>query len=346
MRSLTYRDAGVSVAAGDRLVERIKPLARSTRRPEVLGGVGGFAAAVRVPRGYAKPLIVSATDGVGTKLRLAFESKRHDTVGIDLVAMNVNDIITLGAEPLAFLDYFATGKLSPRVAESVIRGIAEGCRQAGCALVGGETAEMPSFYAPGEYDLAGFVIGVVDEDKLIDGRDIRPGDVLIGLGSSGLHSNGFSLVRKLVFEKAGLRLGSRPRGLGGRLGDVLLTPTRIYARSVAAVTRRVAVKGMVHVTGGGVSGNLPRILPRGCQAAVDLDAWPVPPVFGFLQGLGRVRRDEMFRTFNMGIGFVLVVEEGIHRAVLRSLKRLGERAFVIGSIEKGKPRVRFTGSGA
>jgi len=340
-RSITYKDAGVSIAAGDRLIDRIKPLAASTRRPEVFGGIGGFAAAVRLPRGYRQPLIVGATDGVGTKLRIAFEMRRHDTVGIDLVAMNVNDIITLGAEPLAFLDYFATGKLAPRVAEDVIRGIAEGCRQAGCALVGGETAEMPSFYAAGEYDVAGFVIGVVEEKKIIDGSDIRPGDTVLGLASSGLHSNGFSLVRKLIGKRSRLTLKSRPDGLGGRLGDVLLTPTKIYARTVRALRRRHRIKGMAHITGGGITGNLPRILPKGCSATIALGSWPVPPIFPLLQEIGDVARDEMFRTFNMGIGMVVVTDPRSATGILRSLTRLGQPAWRIGEIEKGAQRVRL-----
>lgn len=340
-RSITYRDAGVSIAAGDRLVDRIKPLAASTRRPEVFGGIGGFAAAVRLPRGYRRPLIVGATDGVGTKLRVAFDMRRHDTVGIDLVAMNVNDIVTLGAEPLAFLDYFATGKLAPRIAEDVIRGIAEGCRQAGCALVGGETAEMPSFYARGEYDVAGFVIGVVEEKEIIDGRDIRPGDAIIGLASSGLHSNGFSLVRKLVFERAGLSLRARPKGLDGRLGEVLLTPTRIYAKTVRSLRRRHRIKGMAHITGGGITGNLPRVLPRGCGATIRLGTWPVPPIFDLLRDIGEVARDEMFRTFNMGVGLVMVVDPRSRAPVLRHLARLGQPAWWIGDIDTGRGRVRL-----
>lgn len=329
--SVTYHDAGVSIAAGDQAVAAAKVAARMTARPEVVAGVGGFGALFRIPRGYRKPLLVASTDGVGTKLRIALMMKRHHTIGIDLVAMNVNDILTLGAEPLAFLDYYVTDKLQPGVAAAVLKGIARGCRLAGCSLIGGETAEHPGCFMPGEYDLAGFTVGVVEEDEVIDGRAIAPGDIIIGLRSSGLHSNGYSLVRHLCFEKARLSLRARPKELTVPLGEELLRPTRIYVPLVRRLPRR-AIKGMAHITGGGITENLPRILPRGCQARIRLGSWPVPGIFHLLQRLGSVQRNEMFRTFNMGIGFILVVGKRDADAVLTSLKRQRERAYVIGEI--------------
>lgn len=329
----SYRKAGVSIAAGDRVEARAKALARATLRPEVVAGIGGFAALFRIPRGYRRPLMVTSTDGVGTKLRIAFMLNRHDTIGIDLVAMNVNDILTLGAEPVAFLDYFGTGKLRPGVAAAVLKGIAQGCKLAGCSLVGGETAELPSFYAPGEYDLAGFTVGVVEEDEVVDGRRIVPGDVIIALPSNGLHSNGYSLVRHLCFERAQLSVRARLPELKVPLGDELLRPTRIYVRTVRALPRG-AVKGMAHITGGGITGNLPRIFPKQCAARLELGAWPVPPIFDVLERLGAVHRDEMFRTFNMGVGFMLVVGKLQVDAVLAALKRQRERAYVIGEVSR------------
>jgi phosphoribosylformylglycinamidine cyclo-ligase len=331
----SYRKAGVSIAAGDRVVARAKRLARATLRPEVVAGIGGFAALFRIPRGYRRPLLVTSTDGVGTKLRIAFLLNRHDTIGIDLVAMNVNDILTLGAEPVAFLDYLGTGKLRPGVAGAVLKGIAQGCKLAGCSLVGGETAELPSFYAPGEYDLAGFTVGVVEEEEVVDGRSIVPGDVIIGLPSNGLHSNGYSLVRHLCFERARLSLRARLPELKVPLGEELLRPTRIYVGSVRALPRG-AVKGMAHITGGGITGNLPRILPKPCAARIELGSWPTPGVFDVLQRLGAVHRDEMFRTFNMGIGFILVVGKHQTDAVLAALKRQRERAYVIGEVTRAR----------
>jgi phosphoribosylformylglycinamidine cyclo-ligase len=333
----SYRKAGVSLAAGEKVVEAAKRAARSTLRPEVVGGVGGFGALLRLPKAYRRPLIVSSTDGVGTKLRIAFMANRHDTIGIDLVAMNVNDILTLGAEPLAFLDYFGTGKLQPAMAAQVLRGIARGCKLAGCSLIGGETAELPSFYAPGEYDLAGFAIGVVEENRVIDGRRIRPGDVVLGLASRGLHSNGYSLVRRLCFEKGRLSLQSRPPELGRPLVDELLQPTRIYVRSIRAMPA-AKIKGMAHITGGGLLDNIPRILPQGCEAVLRLGAWPVPKIFALLQRLGSLERDEAHRTFNMGIGFVLVVGRRHADDMLAALRRQREKAFVIGEIGEARGR--------
>ena len=333
----SYRKAGVSLAAGDRVEARARALARATLRPEVVAGIGGFGALFRIPRGYRRPLLVTSTDGVGTKLRIAFMLNRHDTIGIDLVAMNVNDILTLGAEPVAFLDYFGTGKLQPGVAAAVLKGIARGCKLAGCSLVGGETAELPSFYAAGEYDLAGFTVGVVEEDEVTDGKRIVPGDVIIGLPSNGLHSNGYSLVRHLCFERAGLSLRARLPELKVPLGEELLRPTRIYVRTVRALPRG-AVKGMAHITGGGITGNLPRILPKQCVARIELAAWPVPGVFALLQRIGAVHQDEMFRAFNMGIGFILVVGKRQADAVLAALKRQRERAYVIGEVARSSRR--------
>jgi phosphoribosylformylglycinamidine cyclo-ligase len=331
----SYRKAGVSIAAGDRVAAAAKAAARATLRPEVVAGVGGFGALFRIPRGYRRPLLVMSTDGVGTKLRVALMMKCHDTIGIDLVAMNVNDILTLGAEPVAFLDYYVTDKLQPRIAAAVLKGIAHGCRLAGCSLIGGETAEHPGCFMPGEYDLAGFTVGVVEENKVVDGRRIVPGDVIIGLPSSGLHSNGYSMVRHICFAKARLSLRARPAELKVPLGVELLRPTRIYVPIVRALPRGV-VKGMAHITGGGITGNLPRILPAGCAAHIQIGSWPVHPIFNLLQRLGKVARDEMFRTFNMGIGFILVVGARQADAVLSALKRQRERAYVIGEVARSR----------
>lgn len=329
----TYKQAGVDIEAGDRVVEAAKKAAALTRRPEVVGGIGGFGALMRLPRGYRRPLLVSSTDGVGTKLRVALMANRHGTIGIDLVAMCVNDILTLGAEPLAFLDYYVTERLQPKVAARVLEGIGEGCRLAGCALIGGETAEHPGCFTPGEYDLAGFAIGVVEESRVVDGARIVPGDEVIALPSSGLHSNGYSLVRHLCFERAGLGLDARPRELRGTLGNELLKPTRIYAKAVLALPRG-AVKGMAHITGGGITGNLARVLPEGCRAVLRAGSWNVPGIFALLQRLGDVAADEMYRTFNMGIGYTLVVSPRRRDAVLAALTAQGEKPVVVGSIEK------------
>jgi phosphoribosylformylglycinamidine cyclo-ligase len=337
----TYSKAGVSLAAGERVVDAARRAARGTTRPEVVGGVGGFGALLRIPTGYRRPLIATSTDGVGTKLRVAFMMNRHDTIGIDLVAMNVNDILTLGAEPVAFLDYFGTGKLQPKVAAEVLRGIARGCKLAGCSLIGGETAELPSFYAPGEYDLAGFCIGVVEENRVIDGRAIVPGDVIIGLPSSGLHSNGYSLVRRLCFDQAGLSLRARPRELQRPLGEELLRPTRIYVPIVRSLPA-TKIKGMAHITGGGLLDNLPRVFPDNCDAALELGSWPMPGVFQLLMNLGRLERTEAYRTFNMGIGFALIVGRRHVGAILAALAKRREKAYVIGEIRarrSKRPRV-------
>ncbi len=331
---LTYGDAGVSIDAGNRLVDRIRPLARATRRPEVLSDIGGFSGLVAIPTGYREPVLVSSTDGVGTKLRLAFETGRHDTIGIDLVAMNVDDIVVVGAEPLYFLDYFACGKLEVSVAASVIAGIAEGCKRSGCALIGGETAEMPGFYTDGEYDLAGFAVGVVERSAIIDGSRIAVGDRVLGLGSSGLHSNGYALGRKVLQERMGLGLDARPAELGGRtLADALLEPTRIYVPAVRALAQAVEVRGMAHVTGGGLVENPPRMLRNDTLAiCFSLGTWPVPGLFELIRRGGDVAPAEMRRTFNLGIGMVACVPERDVPRALEVLAERGEQAFVIGEI--------------
>jgi phosphoribosylformylglycinamidine cyclo-ligase len=327
---LTYAGAGVSIDAGDALVDRIKPLARRTRIPGVLGGIGGFGALFEMPKGLQNPVLVTGTDGVGTKLKLAFALNRHDTVGQDLVAMNVNDILVQGARPLFFLDYYACGKLDVDVAASVIEGIARGCELAGCALIGGETAEMPGMYPEGEYDLAGFAVGVVEKARIIDGRTIEPGDVALGLASSGPHSNGFSLIRKIV-EVSG---ASYLDDFNGRpLGEVLLAPTRIYCRQVLAVLADVPLKGMAHITGGGLLENVPRVLPENAQAVLERANWRRPPVFDWLQRAGRVSDGEMLRVLNNGIGMVVVVAAGDAQRAQAAFEAQGETCWRVGAIQ-------------
>ena len=329
----TYRDAGVDIDAGDEFVDRIKPLVRSTFRPEVLTDLGGFGGLFGLQVGkYKEPVLVTGTDGVGTKLKIAFMMDKHDTVGIDLVAMCVNDIAVSGAEPLFFLDYFATGKLSVSKAQEVVAGIADGCRQAGCALIGGETAEMPSFYPDGEYDLAGFAVGAVDRWNMIDGRHIVPGDVLVGLASSGLHSNGYSLARRVLFEQAKLTVASHLSELDGSIGEVLLTPTRIYAKQILALVEQFPIKGIAHITGGGITENLPRVFPKALRARITRSAWSVPPIFEVMSRLGQVDREEMYRVFNMGIGLILVVPPDSVSGVLARAAALGDRGWQIGEI--------------
>ena len=333
---LTYAKAGVSIEAGDELVRRIGPIARRTRVPGVVAGVGGFSALFDLQgRGYRQPILVSSTDGVGTKLKIAFMTGVHDTVGIDLVAMGVNDILTQGAEPLFFLDYFACGELDVKIAEAVVRGIAAGCRQAGCALIGGETAEHPGDFAEGEYDLAGFVVGVLEKKTMIDPAAIVPGDVLIGLPSSGLHSNGYSLARKVLLEKGRLKIYQRVPELGRSLGEELLEPTRIYAKVMRRLFAEFPIKGAAHITGGGIIGNLPRVLPRGRRATLERGSWPVPPVFDLIRKIGAIEHAEMDRTFNNGLGLVLVVGRKRADRVRLALKKMGERSFVIGEIRIG-----------
>jgi len=328
---MTYRDAGVDIEAGEELVERIKPLAQSTRSEHVLGSLGGFAGLCSIPSDIEDPILVSGTDGVGTKLKLAFELERHDTIGIDLVAMCINDIITVGARPLFFLDYFATSKLDVDQGEAVVKGIAEGCRQSECALLGGETAELPGFYASGEYDLAGFAVGVVSRKGIVDGKAMRLGDKLIGVASSGLHSNGFSLARRVLVE------GDTPLSLrapfesGETLGDALLRPTRIYVRA-ARIALEYGVHAMCHITGGGLPENLPRVTPNGLGIAVDQAAWSVDPIFRLIQERGAVTDAEMRRTFNMGVGFTMVVAPERAADLVDALNATGERAFVMGEV--------------
>ena len=318
---LSYRDAGVDIDAGDALVDAIKPFARRTMRPEVLAGIGGFGALVELPKKYREPVLVSGTDGVGTKLKLAFALDRHDTVGVDLVAMSVNDVLVQGAEPLFFLDYFACGKLDKGVATQVIKGIARGCELAGCALIGGETAEMPGMYPPGEYDLAGFCVGVVEKSRIIDGRAIAPGDAVLGLASSGAHSNGYSLIRRIL-ERTG----------PGRAAD-FLAPTRIYVKPVLALMASLAVKGLAHITGGGITGNVPRCLPAGTRAVIESKSWPRPELFQWLQREGEVADDEMHRVFNCGIGMTVVVAEADSAQAMGALRAAGETVYCIGRIE-------------
>jgi len=329
----TYRDAGVDIDAGDELVERIKPAVKRSMRPEVLGGLGGFGALVEVPlHRFRKPVMVSGTDGVGTKLRLAIETGRHDTIGIDLVAMCANDVVVQGAEPVFFLDYYATGKLEVAVAERVIKGIVEGCLLAGCALVGGETAEMPGMYAGGDYDLAGFCVGLVEKDRIIDGTQTRAGDAIIGLPSSGAHSNGYSLVRRLLATSgadATTMLDGEP------LYDRLLAPTRIYVKSVLALLAQVPVHSIAHVTGGGPTGNIPRVLPDGLEAVLSERSWTRPAVFDWLQRAGNIERDEMYRTFNCGLGMTLCVAATDADKAMEILRASGEQPVLVGEVRSG-----------
>lgn len=329
--SLSYRDAGVDIEAGDALVERIKPFAKKTLREGVLSGLGGFGALFEVPRRYREPVLVSGTDGVGTKLKLAFDLNRHDTVGIDLVAMSVNDVLVQGAEPLFFLDYFACGRLEVETAASVIRGIAKGCEFAGCALIGGETAEMPGMYPDGEYDLAGFAVGAVEKSAIITGQTIVPGDVVLGLPSSGAHSNGYSLVRKIL-ARARPDLDA-PFDGGRSLADVIMAPTRIYVKPLLALMAVLPVKGMAHITGGGLTENVPRVLPDSVQAVIDTSCWTRPALFQWLQREGQVDESEMHRVFNCGIGMVVIVAQENVQQALHLLHAAGEKAVVIGRIE-------------
>jgi phosphoribosylformylglycinamidine cyclo-ligase len=331
---LTYRGAGVDIDAGDTLVERIKPHVRRTLRPEVMGDLGGFAGMCALPSRYKEPLLVSCTDGVGTKLKLAFLTGRHDTVGIDLVAMNVNDMIVCGAEPLLFLDYFASGKLEVSVAERVVAGIADGCQAAGCALIGGETAELPGFYAEGEYDLAGFSVGVVEKSRRVDGRAIRAGDRLLGLASSGFHSNGYSLVRRVFLDHMKLPLDAAPPGLGEPLAAALLRPTRIYVRALRALHDADLLRGAAHITGGGLVDNPTRMLPADARLKlrINLGSWPVPPIFSLLARGGDVADAEMLRTFNMGIGMVVCVPADRAVEATTLLQRADEQVFPIGEV--------------
>ena len=327
--SLTYRDAGVDIEAGDALVEQIKPFAKRTLRPEVMGGIGGFGSLFAMPKKFKEPVLVSGTDGVGTKLKLAFQLNKHDTVGIDLVAMSVNDILVQGAEPLFFLDYFACGKLEVDTAAAVIKGIAQGCEESGCALVGGETAEMPGMYPAGEYDLAGFAVGCVDKANIIDGSTIKAGDVVLGLASSGAHSNGYSLIRKLI-EKSGIDMESDFHGRTFK--DVVMAPTKLYVKSILKLLETLPVKGMAHITGGGITENIPRVLPEGLTAEVQASSWTLPPLFQWLQAQGNIEPLEMYRTFNCGIGMAVIIAAEHAEQAQAILAAAGETVYRIGHI--------------
>lgn len=329
--SLSYKDAGVDIDAGEALVERIKSVAKRTRRPEVMAGLGGFAALCEIPEGYRQPVLVSGTDGVGTKLRLAMNLRKHDTIGIDLVGMCVNDLVVTGAEPLFFLDYYATGKLDVETAAAVVSGIGDGCELAGCSLVGGETAEMPGMYEGEDYDLAGFCVGVVEKSEIIDGSKVKEGDALIAITSSGPHSNGYSLIRKIIdVSKVDLN-----QDCGGRpLADALMEPTRIYVRQILRLIKESSVNALAHITGGGLTENIPRVIPENCKAVIDTKSWTFPPVFQWLQQAGNVDSYEMYRTFNCGIGMVIAVPQDKKDEAIAILKDSGETAFLIGHIAK------------
>jgi phosphoribosylformylglycinamidine cyclo-ligase len=344
--SEAYKKAGVDIAAGNEAVERMKKHVKRTYRPEVLAELGGFGGLFSLNKDkYDEPVLVSGTDGVGTKLKLAFAMDKHDTIGIDAVAMCVNDIIVQGAEPLFFLDYLACDKVVPEKIEAIVKGIAEGCVQAGCSLIGGETAEMPGMYQGGEYDIAGFTVGIVDKKKMIDGSTIAPGDAVIGFASSGIHSNGFSLVRRLLLEDAGYSLDQELEELGGaKLGDVLIEPTRIYVKSALKLVEQVEVKGMAHITGGGFIENIPRGLPDGVNVDVEYGSWPILPIFDLMQNKGGITNRDMFTTFNMGIGLVVVVPADQANEALRIAAELGEQAYRIGTVTEGSRIVTFTGA--
>ena len=340
-KSLSYRDAGVNIDAGNAFVEKIKASVASTNRPGVMGGFGGFGGCFELPENYKQPVLVSGTDGVGTKLKLAIDLNRHDTIGIDLVAMCVNDILVLGAEPLYFLDYYATGELNTEVAASVVEGIAEGCRQSNAALIGGETAEMPGMYGKGDYDLAGFCVGVVEKQNIIDGSKVKAGDVLIAIASSGPHSNGYSLVRKII-EVSQADINATFGESGGTLGDALLAPTRIYVKTIHQLLAKFDIHAMAHITGGGLLENIPRVLPENTQAVIDENSWQLPDVFQWLQENGNVELNEMYRTFNCGVGMVLIASADEADAIISALKQNDETAWALGTIETGdKQQVVF-----
>ncbi|HUL29031.1 MAG TPA: phosphoribosylformylglycinamidine cyclo-ligase, partial [Thermodesulfobacteriota bacterium] len=329
----SYKDAGVDIEKGDAFVQAIKPMVESTFRPEVLTKIGGFAGcfSLNLER-YKKPILVSSTDGVGTKLKIAFLANRHETIGIDLVAMCVNDIVVCGAKPLFLLDYLATSKLDPKKSAQVVSGIVKGCVEAECSLIGGETAEMPGFYKKGEYDLAGFTVGIVEDSHLIDGSNVTVGDKIIGIASSGLHSNGYSLVRKLLLDRQKIGLDRHVEEIGEVLSEALLRPTRIYVKTVLNLTRDFKIGGIAHITGGGITGNLPRVIPKGCKAVVRKGTWEIPPIFTFLKERGNITEEEMFRTFNNGIGMILVVRSKDAQEISARLHSLGEKAFIIGEV--------------
>jgi phosphoribosylformylglycinamidine cyclo-ligase len=335
----TYKDAGVDIDTANAFVDRIKPLIKTTARKELLSGIGGFGGLFRFDAAKMKnPILVSSTDGVGTKLKIAQLMDKHDTIGIDLVAMSVNDVIVQGAEPLFFLDYLSTGKIELEKSVQIVDGIVQGCRQAGCTLLGGETAEMPGFYQSGEYDLAGFCVGVVDQEKLIDGSTISINDRVIGLASSGLHSNGFSLARKALLEKGNFSVNDSAPGLSRTIGQELLEPTRIYVKTLLNLIKNFNIKGLVHVTGGGFYDNIPRIIPDVCRCVITKNSWKIPPIFPVIQDIGHVEEREMFRVFNMGIGMMMIVSEKDSQEILERLKAMEESAYLIGTIEKKEPQ--------
>jgi len=337
MRKISYKDAGVDIEKGNAFIQAIKPMVESTFRPEVLTKIGGFAGCVSLNlERYKKPVLVSSTDGVGTKLKIAFQMDRHDTVGIDLVAMCVNDILVSGARPLFLLDYLATSELDPEKGREVIEGIVKGCIEAECSLIGGETAEMPGFYRKGEYDLAGFAVGIIESSQMIDGSSVAVGDKLIGIASGGLHSNGYSLVRKVLLDYHKMDLGQQVEEIGGVLGEELLRPTKIYVKAILNLTRDFNIRGIAHITGGGIVGNLPRIIPKGCKAILHKGSWDMPPIFSFLKKKGKIPEDEMLKTFNNGIGMILIVRPIEIEDILERLRFLGEKAFVIGEIGKAE----------
>lgn len=340
-KSLSYRDAGVNIDAGNKFVEKIKSSVASTNRPGVMGSLGGFGGLFELPENYKQPVLVSGTDGVGTKLKLAIELNKHDTIGIDLVAMCVNDILVLGAEPLYFLDYYATGELNTEIAASVVEGIAEGCRQSNAALIGGETAEMPGMYSKGDYDLAGFCVGVVEKQKIIDGSKVKAGDVMVAIASSGPHSNGYSLVRKII-EVSGADIKANFGDNSQSLGDALLAPTRIYVKAIHQLLDNFDIHAMAHITGGGLLENIPRVLPENAQAVVDTGSWQLPEVFQWLQDNGNVEINEMYRTFNCGVGMVLMVSADEAEGIISALNKNGENAWPLGTVESGdKDQVIF-----
>jgi phosphoribosylformylglycinamidine cyclo-ligase len=340
---LTYKKSGVDIDEGEKFVNLISPMAKRTFRPEVMTEIGPFSALFKLDMArYKEPILVSSTDGVGTKLKIAFMMNRHDTVGIDLVAMCVNDILTAGAEPLFFLDYLATGKLNSVIAARVIEGVVKGCEEAGCSLIGGETAEMPGFYHKDQYDVAGFSVGIVEKEKIINGSGIKEGDIIIGLLSNGLHSNGYSLARKLFFDIKKMSVDTKIKELGVKLGEELIRPTKIYVKAFIALRDTLQIKGMAHITGGGIPGNLPRILPEGICAHIKSSSWQVPPIFQIIGKIGNIADDEMKRTFNMGIGYIIVVSKNEARDTISLLDKAGYDSFMIGNMKKGDRGVRYS----
>ena len=336
MAKTTYKSSGVDIDAGNLFVDLIRPLAKTTANKHVLGKLGGFSGAYELPKKYKNPILLAAADGVGTKLKIAFMTGRFDTVGIDLVAMNVNDIVICGAEPLFFLDYIATSKLNPKEGAEIVKGIVEGCKQAGCALLGGETAEMPGFYKKDEFDLAGFVVGIVDKEQVIDGSDVKAGDAVIGIASSGLHSNGYSLARKVLLGRKKYKLSDKPKPLKRSLANELLEPTRIYVKSILNLRKSFQIKAAAHITGGGLLENIPRVLPKNCVVEMDSSTWQIPSIMELIKQEGRIDQEEMYRTFNCGIGMVLVVNSKDVGKVLKRLGKLKEKASLIGEVRKRK----------